>query len=116
MLPANPVSVESELAWAAGFFDGEGSTSILKAQRDKYSYIRISISQKYPECLERFQRAIGFGKIYKANKRNIYSWDCYKQSDVQIAFSKIEPYLSSIKIKQFYTALEKVKGNSKNGV
>ena len=110
------VSVESELAWAAGFFDGEGSTSILKAQRDKYTYIRMSVNQKYPECLERFQRIIGYGKIYKAKKRDIYSWDCYRQDQVLLAFAKTEPYLSSIKVKQFYAALEKTKANSKHGI
>ena len=58
-----------DLAWCAGLFDGEGSTSVLKAQRDKYSYIRMSISQKYPEVLEKFQKIIGLGTIYKSNTK-----------------------------------------------
>lgn len=49
-----------ELAWAAGFFDGEGCTSVSKvwgAQRTPVP--RISIAQTDPRPLERFHRAVG---------------------------------------------------------
>jgi hypothetical protein len=107
------VASETDLAWAAGFFDGEGSTSVLKAQRDKYSYIRMSVNQKKPECLERFHSIVGFGKIYRANKRDIYSWDCYKQSDVPQVLEMLWPYLSNVKKEQALRAMERVKENSK---
>lgn len=108
-----PVASDVDLAWAAGFFDGEGSTSVLKAQRDKYSYIRMSVNQKLPECLERFHSIVGHGKIYKANKRDIYSWDCYKQSDVPKVLEMLWPYLSSVKRDQAIRAQEKVNNNKK---
>ena len=98
-----------ELAWAAGFFDGEGSTSVLKAQRDKYAYLRISVSQKHPECLERFQQAIGgYGKIYKAKVRDIHSWDCYRKDQVDIVINKLYPLLSVHKRNQIDEARKRI--------
>jgi hypothetical protein len=104
---------DTDIAWAAGLFDGEGSTSVLKAQRDKYSYIRMSIAQKHPEVLEKFLSIVGVGKIYKANTRNIYSWDCYKQIDVPSVLNMLWPYLSIIKKEQAIKAQDTVDNNSK---
>lgn len=50
-----------ELAWAAGFFDGEGSFSWTEAAAVGCAVI----NQANKEPLERFQRAVaGLGKIY----------------------------------------------------
>jgi len=52
-----------ELAWAAGFFDGEGSFSWTEAA----AFGCTVINQANKEPLERFQRAVaGLGKIYWA--------------------------------------------------
>ena len=101
------VEREIELAWAAGFFDGEGTTSCLRARRDKYIYIRMSIAQKFPELLEKFRDIVGYGKVY-SNSRGMYSWDCYKQSDVPKVLTLLWPYLSEIKKKQARIAKLKV--------
>lgn len=63
LLPSSPISVDRvELAWAAGFFDGEGSTFPTGKRR----HPRISITQApdprdgtSPEVLHRFRRAVG---------------------------------------------------------
>lgn len=47
-----------ELAWAAGFFDGEGCTT-LDVQHSGFSYVRLSIKQVVLENLERFKAAVG---------------------------------------------------------
>lgn len=99
--------MESDVAWCAGLFDGEGSTSLLKTQRDRYTYVRMSVSQKYPEVLEKFQKTMGVGKIYKSNKREIYSYDVYKQQDVEEVLNKLWPYLSEIKKKQALEAFRR---------
>jgi hypothetical protein len=50
-----------ELAWAAGFFDGEGCISY--TQSGKYDMIRIGQCERLP--LVRFQTAVGgMGRIY----------------------------------------------------
>jgi len=61
-----------ELAWAAGFFDGEGSVHIAYSCKRKDGsfrhYPQVSLGQSgvlAPEVLNRFQRAIGMiGKLY----------------------------------------------------
>jgi len=63
LLPSKPVAIDRvELAWAAGFFDGEGSTFVL----GKLKHPKISITQapdppdgKPPAVLDRFYRAVG---------------------------------------------------------
>lgn len=92
-------SVDFETAWAAGLFDGEGTTSVLAAQRDRWKYPRMSMAQKHPEVLERLQKIIG-GKIYKSNTRDIYNWNLYKATDVEAALHKLWPFLSSQKKEQ----------------
>ena len=58
-----------ELAWAAGFFDGEGSVSYQRQCRKSHSraqrVISIDIFQTSgnQEVLERFQTAVGVGKV-----------------------------------------------------
>ena len=98
----------TELAWAAGFFDGEGCTSVLKTARDKYAYVRLSTSQKYPEVLERFQRAVGHGSIYKAKTREIYSLDVYKNERVMDVLNRLWPFLSERKKQQALDAITRV--------
>jgi hypothetical protein len=107
------VASNVELGWCAGFFDGEGTTSVLKAQRDKYSYIRMGISQKDRRCLDRFQIAVGCGNIYKSNTREIYSWNCYKKDDVENVLLLLWPYLSNLKKEQAVRSRETVALNSK---
>jgi len=100
-----------ELAWAAGFYDGEGCTSLLKAKRDKYHYIRMGISQKETTTLQRFLSAVGAGKIYKANTREINSWNLYKKEDVITVLNKLWPYLSEPKKQQALTCFHNLEGN-----
>ena len=48
-----------ELAWAAGFFDGEGCFCFSEAGQ----YVCVSITQTEREPLDRFERAVGLGKV-----------------------------------------------------
>jgi LAGLIDADG DNA endonuclease family protein len=48
------------LAWAAGFFDGEGCFSYSSAAR----YPCVSITQKDREVLDRFRAVVRIGKVY----------------------------------------------------
>lgn len=97
------------LAWAAGLFDGEGTTSVLAAKRDKYKYPRLSMAQKDPEVLEKLQNILG-GKIYKSKTRNIYNWNLYRQDSVEEALNKLWPFLSECKKIQAIKVMETVNG------
>lgn len=48
-----------ELAWAAGFFDGEGCFCFSEAGQ----YVCVSITQTERDPLDRFERAVGLGKV-----------------------------------------------------
>ncbi len=52
---------DEDIAWAAGFFEGEGSSFI--AYCNPTPYYRISINQAYREPLDKFCSLFG-GKVY----------------------------------------------------
>lgn len=100
-------AVESDYAWCAGLFDGEGSTSVLKAQRDKYGYVRMNVPQKIREVLDKFHSIVKVGKIYKIKCRDMHSLDIYKREDVVDCLNMLWPYLSEVKKLQALKAFDK---------
>jgi hypothetical protein len=100
---------EIEVAWAAGFFDGEGSCLYDKAT----GAICLSVSQSDLEPIERFQSALGVGRIFGPYVSGGYGktrmWRCQvnKQSEVAIAIGKLLPLVSSVKRWQIEDAVEK---------
>lgn len=64
----------NELAWAAGFFDGEGTITRQvrrnrSGERVKRTDLRVSIMQCDPRPLERFAAAVGVGKVFGPYER-----------------------------------------------
>jgi len=106
------VEFREKCLWAAGFFDGEGTTSVLKAQRDRYAYLRMSVSQKDPTLLHKFQDIFKCGKVYH-NKRGVSSWDCYKKEEVLFVLDSLWPFISEQKKAQAQKAIQYVKEHSK---
>lgn len=104
---------ETELSWAAGFFDGEGHTSArvkaarkggLKNQRS----ISLSVGQRDLEPLERFMAAVeGIGAIYtrEIDNRPYYTYKCSGEKVRQV-IELLWPYLCSIKKEQATKALQ----------
>ncbi len=70
--------MSTELAWAAGFFDGEGwSYQIRKTgvQGQTLIYTQIGVAQKDIRPLKRFHEAVGgVGAIYTGGTSNTYQW------------------------------------------
>ena len=92
--------IQTELAWAAGLFDGEGCTSLYSKRRS----IQVSISQKYDRfVLDRFKAAVGGGYIYWPESQSGY----YRISGVPalLVLQQLWPYLSPPKKEQ---ALRKI--------
>lgn len=110
-----------ELAWAAGFFDGEGSSKPIwyhyktkkGEKKNPTRNVCLTVCQSNLEPLERFKKAVNdIGRIngpyqYKPNKRPywVYSTSCASAREV---FKLLKPYLSSIKVKQFETVSDLV--------
>lgn len=107
------VTNEIELAWAAGFFDGEGCFHVRKQGGNQYGSVKIS--QADPEVLERFRSAVGIGHIYgpyTSKTKPMWYYSCTRREDVHRICELLKPYLSSIKLKQRQTVVEAMKSTS----
>lgn len=88
-----------ELAWAAGFFDGEGTTSYLR--KDTWIGPRLSVAQNNRETLERFLRTVDCGKIYEHTTRpGMFQWTLQRGKEVENCLNKLWPFLSEQKKQQ----------------
>lgn len=93
-----------ELAWAAGFFDGEGYTGY---SARSYS-LRMCVGQKDREVLDRFQAALGgIGRVYVTPKADApyHQWYLSGQENVGRALELLRPYLGRLKTEQAERAL-----------
>lgn len=95
-----------ELAWAAGFFDGEGYIGCVNGDESKR--LILSIMQKTEGVLYRFNRAIGnLGNVngpYNARKSQIFRLEFVNKNAFTV-FELIKPYLSEVKLEQGRKAL-----------
>lgn len=104
---------EHELAWAAGFFDGDGwaSLSRQKGRRTGQPQARINQSSLdgVPQVLLRFRDAVGLGRIggpkIEDGREPLYRWVASSRGDVHRVGSQIGPWLSTAKRGQFRTAV-----------
>ena len=111
---------EHELAWAAGFFDGDGWAALVRDRRrgaEPYrprAQINQSSPGGVPSALLRFRTAIGRGTIggpvRKPARRDLYWWICSGRDDVFSVGSLIAPWLSCVKRAQFRAAAGLVAG------
>lgn len=87
-----------ELAWAAGFFDGEGCTTFTVNSGLPTKYPRLSVSQKHEEVLLKFQLAVGgLGTIVVNRTRGGWIWRCTKFEHVQAVIAMLWPWLGPVK-------------------
>jgi len=116
VLPGNvPRPLDHELlAWAAGFFDGEGSTI---ARRDRrrlgYYQLEISVPQKgidgIPEVVHKFQRAmLGMGSV-RPEVDSMYKWRARGRIAVPLCLALLWPWLGPVKRAQAMSAITAVR-------
>lgn len=95
-----------EAAWAAGFFDGEGT--YYRRTRRTQKECNMEVSQLDIRPLERFLSAVNEGKIISRNGRKHtkphFMWVCYKQEDRENVVNKLWPFLSEPKKEQILRA------------
>lgn len=95
----NQVS-QIELAYLAGYFDGEGCISFAKALK-KYPYLTITLVTADLDSLKRFEAAFG-GDVRpvkwgnKPHKRQLYFWQKGGQN-AQMILLALYPFLSAKK-------------------
>ena len=101
-------SGDEELAWAAGLFDGDGSTYFAKHRtRTGYRTAEIAITQSSgtgtPEVLTRFRSAVGnIGHLsgpYGGDDMHgpVYRLKVYRLRDVEAVINALSPWLGSVK-------------------
>lgn len=106
--PIGEPGSETERAWAAGFFDGEGYvgyTFRLNGLGQRFRRIDLQVTQIDSEVLARFRDAVGTGKVYgpylaKGRKNPMFKYGVGSVEGVMHVLDVLRPYLSSIKTKQ----------------
>jgi len=103
-----------ELAWAAGFFDGEGWANAVgetsRKTRQPHARVNQADPNGVPEVLTRFQRAVGgLGRIggpyVKDGRKDLYRWEISSRADVELLHHLLLPWLSQVKLNEFAIAL-----------
>lgn len=103
----NQLTRETELAWAAGLYDGEGCTYLRDNKKvNKCSASMVAcITQKDRWVLDRFHNAVdGVGEIYWTSRR-IHYYRALGISNVQHVLGLLWPYLSPYKQLQAKTVM-----------
>ena len=123
MSEASPAVVldRAELAWAAGFFDGEGSKiARTLTSRPGYYQLNVTVPQAgrdgIPPVLFRFQRVmLGMGRITGPDDNRLYMLRFAAREEVQLVLELIWPYLGDIKRAQASRAMELVEQQYASG-
>ncbi|OLC54315.1 MAG: hypothetical protein AUH85_12000 [Chloroflexi bacterium 13_1_40CM_4_68_4] len=101
------------LAWAAGFFDGEGWANATGSRRRRAKQPQAKINQAsadvVPEVLVRFRDAVGVGRIggpeLKENRQPLYRWVASSRGYIARTFDLLRPWLGVVKRAEFARAL-----------
>lgn len=102
-----------DIAWSAGFLEGEGCFMITKMGKMKNSaLIRVIVGQVQKEPLERLQAMYG-GKVHLTTTkgRPMYRWETYTRRSVQIMMT-IYPLMSPKRKSEIERCLERWKSHS----
>ncbi len=110
-----------QIAWAAGFFDGEGSTiAYFPNRKSRYLRVQASVPQsghgQVPAVLSRFRAAmLGMGKIVGPNEYGIYVWKTRGFEETQSTIALLWRYLGPIKRAQASAALKETLDGYRSG-
>jgi hypothetical protein len=96
-----------ELAWAAGFFDGEGWAN--RSRRGVQSRINQASVGGMPAVLSKFHRVVGVGRLkgphVKEGKQDLYWWEATSRQDIARVADLIGPWLCPVKRAEFERTL-----------
>jgi len=108
---------DTDVAWCAGFFDGEGHVGYHRSRPSKSGIVSPLLSASVPqnteniETLEFFQSVIGFGKLYGPyiiNKQSGKTQHILKfgTKTIQSLYFILRPYLKKEKTDDFLRAIQ----------
>jgi len=98
---------DHELAWAAGFFDGEGWAAA--KERGVQARINQAGRDGAPDVLVRFRRIVGVGRlkgpVLEEGKQPLYYWEATSRPDLARVAELIGPWLCPVKRAELESAL-----------
>ncbi len=101
-----------DLAWAAGFFDAEGSISHHLPTNRKTYRANLDVSQagdgQIPVVLRRFREVIGAGSIFGPYRGYLYYWRTHDTSLITSVVAILWPWLSTEKQAQIRRTLSAI--------
>lgn len=106
---------ETELAWLAGWMEGEGTFygAYVKTRKD-YWYHRVTLRavSTDKDTIEKAHRITGVGRIYGpymygTNKQENWQWAVCKRVDAETLMHILRPHMSSRRQVQIDEALRK---------
>ncbi|HLQ04308.1 MAG TPA: hypothetical protein VK197_01520 [Verrucomicrobiae bacterium] len=112
-----------ELAWAAGFFDGEGWANAVAAEgrRTRQPQARVNQADRNstPAVLLRLQTALGgLGRIggpyVEEGRQDLYRWEVSSRGDVELLHHLLLPWLGQLKLLEFSAALDRAAATSRS--
>ena len=112
---SNVMGARSEdLAWAAGIFDGEGSTSTYVPKGSKTPRRQMAVSQggvpgQKPPVLLRFREIVAVGSVTGPYRNGLYYWKITKKDDVDLVGAMLWHAMSAEKRRQFAAAAIRMK-------
>ncbi len=89
-----------DLAWAAGFIDGEGCFDFSLKGSKPSVYLSLRVSQKVREPLDRLASIFGCGKIFGPYSGNHLQYRLDGVIQVAAAVELLRPYLCGPKLAQ----------------
>jgi hypothetical protein len=101
------------LAWAGGFFDGEGSTfAKSEAARPGYRLLNVAVPQRgdaiAPKVLTRFMVAMnGMGRISRPFN-HLYQWRVADDTRARATIALLRPWIGAVKRRQATRAVQTV--------
>jgi len=97
----------TDLAWCAGFFEGEGCFTI-HSRHQPYQTVRATLSQKGTDgkkLLDRFHKIVEVGSVYaygvNAKNSDMWTWSTHRIGDARKVYELIEPWLGDRRKKRF---------------
>lgn len=108
---------ETDLAWAAGFIDGDGCFSVIQQ-----CYFRVTVTQVDKRPLLRLAKIFGVGQVKGPYARSInrpvksntsrYNWTVTGLQALRI-YKLVEPYLSEPKLEQAFQCIVRINSGPK---
>jgi hypothetical protein len=91
----------TDLAWAAGFFDGEGCTYLQRYSGQNRTCVVLKIVQKDHQVLDKWSSIFKVGTCYFNENRQMYSWQSNTFHQSQFVICLIWPWLGEKKREQY---------------